>query len=858
MSIFSREKDEAKAEVVAKAAKPVKNKVARGAISTFYRKGVVLYLVSALSLGAAITTTHLVNQTQLAETIDAAAKIASDSMALQMASQVQERLFLLEQLAKDPAFIQSLPSAWVLVQDYTRELKAHFPRAEKVLLFSPEIATRDPEPVYGLDYSTVELVRSATRSNVAHIEMHQIGKPDQQIAMAAAIHLDNQPVVGYLMVYFPSKILTDQFSKLNPSNAYFELQQVAGGNAVSIASTGDAGLKVDAVPRILSVSDTSWQVGFWAQPKNEHLLLLLSGVAVLLLSLMAGVYFWICRGLSSSLRDDYASMLGMVRDMLAGRVNRGTATVKLSDSLGAFEMLDRMSRDKSLRASQTDMAATSSNAQSPTADFADGLSFEAESFFDEGDDLASDGSAAFNADANVVVKPEIFKAYDIRGVVADALTAQVVYLIGRAFGSQAAAQGQDTVVVGRDGRLSGPDLSAALIAGLRDSGRNVKNIGLVPTPVLYFATHLLNTGTGIIVTGSHNPPDYNGLKMMLAGNTLAGDDVQAIRRRVESRDFISGQGSLEDVSVTEQYIERIAADVHLPQSKKVVVDCGNGAAGEILPRLLRKLGCEVIELFCEIDGTFPNHHPDPSRPENLQDVIKAVREHKADIGLAFDGDGDRVGVITPDGKIIWPDRLMMLLSMDVLERNPGALIIYDVKCSRHLAKIISEYGGIPLMWNTGHSLIKAKMKETGALLAGEMSGHIFFKERWFGFDDGLYVASRLLEVLSKDHRDAASVFSFLPDSFNTPELSIKFPREGQQFQFMQKLMEIANFPGAQVTTIDGLRVDFEDGWGLVRASNTMPSLVLRFEGDTQESFQRIQDDFRALLNAVDANLSLPF
>jgi phosphomannomutase/phosphoglucomutase len=437
------------------------------------------------------------------------------------------------------------------------------------------------------------------------------------------------------------------------------------------------------------------------------------------------------------------------------------------------------------------------------------------------------------------------------------LTADVAFEIGRAIGSEAYYRGEQTVVVGRDGRLSGPELSDALIRGLLATGRDVKNIGEVPTPVLYFAAQYLGSNSGVMVTGSHNPANYNGFKVVLAGNTLSNEAIDSLRQRIESGDMLTGEGAVEEVDVLPDYIERVKSDVQIVRPLKVVVDCGNGVAGIAAPRLLKALGCEVVELFCDVDGRFPNHHPDPSRTENLAMLIQTVQEKGAELGIAFDGDGDRLGVVSSQGEIIWPDRLLMLLAMDVLARNPGAQIIYDVKSSRHVASVVAEHGGEPLMWATGHSLIKAKMKETGALLAGEMSGHIFFKERWFGFDDALYSAARLLEILANDPRSSSDVFSELPDSMSTPEINVPMA-EGEPAVFMEKLLKSAHFDNARVATIDGMRVEFERGWGLVRASNTTPCLALRFEADDELALSTIQDEFRRVMLQVDPSLSLPF
>jgi phosphomannomutase / phosphoglucomutase len=482
-------------------------------------------------------------------------------------------------------------------------------------------------------------------------------------------------------------------------------------------------------------------------------------------------------------------------------------------------------------------------------------------------DQGSDGSRASVRSASLQtgepIPSSIFRAYDIRGIAGQTLTPGIVYRIGRSIGSEAHERRQSSIVVGRDGRLSGESLAKALVDGLGDAGLQVVDIGVVPTPVLYFATHHLGIGSGVMVTGSHNPPDYNGLKIVLAGETLAGDSIQALRRRIEIGDLRTGRGERRELDLVPDYIQRVVSAIDLARSMRVVLDCGNGVAGAVAPALFRALGCDVVELFCAVDGHFPNHHPDPSQPENLEDVIGAVRSKGADVGLAFDGDGDRLGVVDDQGTIIWPDRQMMLYAGDVLAHNPGAVVIYDVKCTAQLDRVITEHGGHGLMWKTGHSLIKARLKETGALLAGEMSGHIFFRDGWYGFDDALYSGARLLRILARDGRRPSEVFSSLPNAANTPELHLDMG-EGEHFRLMARLLEqvpsIAGerFAGAKLSTIDGLRVDFADRWGLVRASNTTPCLVLRFEGATDDSLERIKQDFRALLRSLDCKLTLPF
>ena len=450
------------------------------------------------------------------------------------------------------------------------------------------------------------------------------------------------------------------------------------------------------------------------------------------------------------------------------------------------------------------------------------------------------------------VDPSIFKAYDIRGVVGKTLSESIAEHLGRAFGSEAVAAGEKAVAVGRDGRLSGPGLAAALIRGLASTGRDVVDIGAGSTPMLYYVAATRGQHgchSGIQVTGSHNPKDYNGFKMVLAGKAIYGDAIQALRQRIEREDYVRRPGRCAPMDIVPEYSARIANDCRLARPMKIVVDSGNGIPGASAPAILRAMGCEVIELYSEVDGDFPNHHPDPSKPENLADLIRTVQRTGAELGLAFDGDGDRLGVVTVDGHIIYPDRQLMLLAQDVLARNPGASVIFDVKCTQRLAPAIRAAGGVPVMWKTGHSLIKARMRELGAPIAGEMSGHIFFGERWYGFDDATYTAARLLEILSRS-KNPSAVLDALPTSHSTPELNVPCA-EGEPKQVVQRLLETARFPGAkEVVTIDGLRVEYDDGFGLVRSSNTTPVLVLRFEGHTPEALHRIEADMMAALRAV--------
>jgi phosphomannomutase/phosphoglucomutase len=568
-----------------------------------------------------------------------------------------------------------------------------------------------------------------------------------------------------------------------------------------------------------------------------------------MLALIAPLLVWRLRMVQGALREDQGGVVDMVEAAVSGRPPV-RPRLRLAESEALLARLDSLLRARTARpvvpvpppASPEEPPVSTRAAPDKTAiDRAFGRVRPAAA--------ARAGASALPAD--------IFMAYDIRGVAGKTLTPEVMTLLGRAIGSEAYEHGQQTVILGRDCRESGAALAEALAQGLRASGRDVVDLGMVPTPLLYFATRFLGSDCGVMVTGSHNPPEYNGLKLELGGEAVNGERLQALARRVERGDLLQGDGAYRTQNLLADYVDRVASDVRLARPMKLVVDCGNGSAGGLVPALLRTLGCEVVELYCEPDGRFPNHQPDPSRPENLADLSSAVRRQAADLGLAFDGDGDRLGVVDTQGKIIWPDRLLMLLAQDVLSRQPGADIIYDVKSTRDLASYILLHGGCPLMWKSGHSLMRAKLKETGALLAGELSGHIFFEERWYGFDDGPYAAARLLEILSEDPRSPAEVFAELPESLSTPELLVATPK-GNQHELARRMAEKADLKGATLTTIDGLRAELAKGWGLVRASNTTPHLMFRFEADDAAGLAEIETLFRTLALSVDPDLELPF
>ena len=769
-------------------------------------------------------------------------------------------------LAADPVAEQALENVTSdALHQREAEIAVLFPEAMRVMLLQSDIVrTARPADFPDLGYADIDLLDTLGRGTAPALETHQFGTDHGHVDFVSRVESrSNRSLLGFLLLSFRDEFLTEVLSDVAKNSAgYVELQQpLQKGKPLVIAKYGDTSLVQNGNALTRSVEGTTWKMHYWPpapaalgfelNPNNYAMIFIGAGVVVLIL--IAGFGYWI----SSTTRKDLNHIVSLVRDVISGRLLRQVSDLRLRNFVNTYDVISRIDVDVTPAPVKTNESVEEEEyeqAEISTPGFE-----TIDLIFQDNNAMTSESiePVANNTVEMKEVPANIFKAYDIRGIVGETLTADLMVDIGRAIGSEAYNRGQQTVVVARDGRLSGPELLDALIKGLMESGRDVVNLGLVPTPVLYFATHYMSTSSGVMLTGSHNPSNYNGLKMVLKGETLSGDTIQTLRQRIETSDFQTGVGSVEETDIVPDYIESIVGDVELSRPLKVVVDCGNGAAGDLAPRLLRSLGCEVIDLFCEIDGNFPNHHPDPSKPENLSDVIEAVMTNGADLGLAFDGDGDRLGVIDSRGNVIWPDRQMVLYSKDVISRNPGAEIIFDVKCSRHLGPAIKSFGGKPGMWKTGHSLIKARMKETGALLAGEMSGHIFFKERWYGFDDALYTAARLLEIVSKDLRSTYELFAEIPNAVSTPELNLQMD-DAVVRGFMQQLVDTADFPDASIITIDGLRVEFDDGWGLVRASNTTPCLVIRFEADNPSALKRIQGEFRQLMLGLDSTLILPF
>ncbi len=804
-------------------------------IQTCVRNMVIALVLIALLFGAVWYLLHQLGQKQTA--MERAANVA-ESVVGQLSEQIHLYQSLLQSVAREsglPALLLAGDAGRLARKE--REIQQRIPAAMRVHLLPPRWDNLQGEPERQLSFAALTMLRAAEQSDGATAaEVHQLNTPQQHISMAVRVVDEANEVVGVIYLVLPVGLA--QRSLAGVSDINVEIRQVAGDQAVRFAGKGDA-IDGEGTGRI-PVSGSIWRVAF--QPTisaGESIPLLELAVPALGLVLAIAVLLLLARRLTKALREDRTTIEAMSGRLARGRPIR-SQIARIAELQMTFDRLVQMGQELSGNGEpHAPMPQALRRAPPPIP--------SAQAPIEE---------AAAPA-AGAMLPATIFRAYDIRGVVDRDLTPETVYQLGRAIGSEAYDRGQQVVIVGRDGRLSGPALGAELCRGLLASGRDVVDIGVVPTPVLYFATHLLGSGSGVVLTGSHNPPEYNGLKVVIGGETLSGEAIQLLRRRVETGNLLEGDGTRQERDLLPDYVGRITEDVQLVRPLKVVVDCGNGAAAVIAPALFKALGCQVVELYCEVDGKFPNHHPDPGRPENLQALIREVKSQQADIGFAFDGDGDRLGVVDSEGKIIWPDRLLMLFARDVLSRQPGTDIIYDVKSSRHLAGDILSHGGRPLMWKTGHSLIKAKMMETGALLAGELSGHIFFKERWYGFDDGIYAGARLLEILAADPRSSAEVFEELPEGVSTPELSVAVP-EGAGAKLVEKLVAHGEIPGAKLVTIDGMRAEFEHGWGLVRPSNTTPALIFRFEADDARALGEVQARFRQLLLEIQPDLKLPF
>jgi phosphomannomutase/phosphoglucomutase len=824
--------------------------------------------IAGIFLVMAVTGWYLLNSSRRSQEEAArhALKVRAQELAQQAARPIVTVRTKLAALAREPGVRALFQQGDVIaVAGGAAEYEGRFPDALNLRFLLPGHYTLDNSSKPPLSYASLAMLQKAEKTDSPiGAEAHLFGRPDQHIALVQRVNDQGGQLIGLIHLSLDVSLFKQSLAGLNLSNAYVELHQSAAGRSLILAARGNAAYK-QGKPVTASLEDSRWNLAYWparapGATGKEAALGLLAPAAGLTLFLLLGVAVAVFFGRRpAGPRDTDAGSAGGV--IYAGAVRN----IMDGAHPGLKDLVPHLPGGKGGGATGTPSEALSGsdditmivNRGSPARQ-----ALEEGEMFDltgGGGDAAGLPASPPAAEAPVEISPVIFRAYDIRGVVEEDLTAGVVELIGRAVGSEAGARGEQAIVVGRDGRHSSPELAGALIKGIRAAGRDVIDVGMVPTPVLYFAAQTLDAGSGVMVTGSHNGPEYNGLKIVLGGDTLFEDGIQRIYQRITGGELNNGDGALSSAEIISDYIHRISEDipVSLSGSLKLVVDCGNGVTGIVAPQLFRALGHDVTELYCEVDGGFPNHHPDPSQPENLAALIEKVNSEGADLGLAFDGDGDRLGVIDGRGNIIWPDRQLMVLARDVLSRNPGAEIIYDVKCSRHLKSIIESSGGRPLMWKTGHSLIKRRMKEDNALLAGEMSGHIFFKERWYGFDDAVYAAARLLEVIVNAGTEPSNFFEDVPEGVSTPELRIDLPEE-QHRTVMQELEAAAVFDDAEIIKVDGLRIEFADGWGLIRPSNTTPCLVLRFEAENREALERIQEAFRGLILSVNPDLKLPF
>jgi len=790
---------------------------------------------------------------------------ARDVAARNIATNVQQNLGQLKEklsaLAKDAQTIELFQqdADAATLRAVAAEKEPLFDQALKLRYLNPGSYSQDDSEVPPLSYASLDMLNKAETTSQINTEVHLFGAINQHVVMIERVVNNAFELIGLLHLSLNVSLLNDLLNGIDLDNGYAELTQRAAGKTLVLAKIGDESQRQGAATTV-SVNDTRWIIAYWSGSSpimseggasSSIIPIILIVLALLLIG--AGVYFVVIKKGSSSSEDvgDLLTYEGAVRAIAEGahagveqliphlpKADRITTNLKpLSQGINTDDATMIVMPPSEPEASASE-----------TTDQADTFDITAE----------PEQESAPSEPEQPQIAPVIFRAYDIRGVVGETLTEAAVYEIARAIGTMAHERGEQGIVVARDGRDSSPELCEALIKGLTSTGRDVIDIGMVPTPVLYFATYHLETGSGVMVTGSHNAAEYNGLKIMLGGNTLSGDDIKDIQNRTISGEHAVGQGDVRHADISADYVRRITEDipVALGSSLKIVVDCGNGVAGTLAPQLLNAIGHDVIELYCDIDGKFPNHHPDPSQPENLKDLVDKVKAEGADVGFAFDGDGDRLGLVDGEGNIIWPDRQLMLLAKDVLSRNQGANIIFDVKCSRYLKSIIESNGGVPMMWKTGHSFIKNKMKEVDAPLAGELSGHIFFKERWYGFDDALYTAARFIEIFTNAKQTPTELFSELPEGVSTPELRMALT-EDQHAGFMEELVEKMAVPGVEISDLDGLRIEYSDGWGLARPSNTSPNIILRFEGENEAALERIKSEFRAAIQEI-IPVDLPF
>ncbi len=838
-------------------------------MSKFFILLSAIMLVLVLAVGGGVFWLTLPDMKQAKQ--EAAERVA-ESVADSVSGHIQSLQSTLDGMTQLPEVIRLLNSYNLHeAEKLQMHLKLVLPHARSIRILAKEVTEVDQSVVPHMGYADLEMVQATLQSPQQPVI--QGSREHRHLALTSVIKSEGE-VVGVILASLKYDFLAQFADTFTQTSGFLEIRQ----KKKVLAASGDEAIKSEAEAKI-NINGSGWHVVFWPNLHTSSSMLTLLLALLSLSSLTVCLVFFMCyRKLAAYLRQDQSSVINAAKDLLNGKIS-GNYPVHLSEMRPVItnlvqykRVVDQQGEEVNDDATDIDDGFFEDGLESSFLDINRGIELEEDEevgialpSMDEGD-RPLEMPASFSTNG---VEPQpfvdlsetdkVFKMYDVRGIAGQTLTSDLMVNIGKALGSEAEAIGAGTVVVGRDGRISSEEFVQSLIEGIISTGRNVLDIGLVPSPVLYFVTHHSEGRTGAIVTASHNPPEYNGVKLVVNGEALYGNKIKQLQQRIENADFIAGMtGAVEkNTMFANEYLGMLCEDIHMERPMKVVVDCANGAASELAPTLLKTIGCEVVELYCDVDGNFPNHHPDPSRPENMQDLIANVKEHQADIGFAFDGDGDRLGVVDSSGKIIWADRQLMLFAKNVLAEKPGSEIIFDVKCSRHLTDTVIKYGGRPLMWKTGHSLIKAKVRESGAVLAGEMSGHIIFNDRWFNFDDALYGACRMIEILSADSRASSDVFADFPDSICTPEINVTI-QEGQGPRIVEQMFSQANFQDGNVLNIDGMRVEFDDGWGLVRPSNTTPSLVLRFEADTEDALIRIQAQFKQLMLQIEPGLELSF
>lgn len=841
-----------------KSAAPRKSGKGNRSILSFLLFPIVFLLVA---IGAAA---YVVIKVQIAPVNERHQQALIDNIANQYNAYINNVLeqhdVLMDQIASSQYVIDQVSQGDPeLLREAESFVASQIPYGLSVHVFPVRQARLIPDDNPPLSHAGLDMIRKAEQGQTLAMEAHQ-HDGEAYLQTVKAVRNNAGRLIGTVAIAQSLDYLTQQLGGIDGTKGNLLIEQQFQGAPRQTLVTYGAKNTNDVIR--LTINNPNWTLTF--QPSDElayatvlstNLLWTIFGVLAVisvLPILLAG------QRVQQTLRQDANAFAREVQNLLSGQ-KTAHSDFEFAIFSTLAKTINRMRMGKQGGRGPAAPTATG-NGVLETPGLAPAPHEEPNDFdvpmMDSDSDLLGMNQSP-STPPRTVVKPEIFRAYDIRGIVGQALTNDTAHQIGLAIGSEAYDRGEQTIIVGRDGRLSSPDLTQALIRGLIASGRDVIDIGMVPTPVCYFACQHLKVGSCVMVTGSHNPANYNGFKIVLGGNTLMDDEIKGLYHRIENQNFLSGSGNSTSQDVSAAYLQRIGQDVKARRPLKVVIDCGNGVAGNLAPQLVKGIGCHVLPLFCDVDGNFPNHHPDPSDPNNMQDLTRTVVETRADLGLAFDGDGDRIGLVTNSGKIIHADRLLMLLSKQVLQSNPGATVLFDVKSSRRLKDLILGFGGKPIMWKTGHSFMKRKMRETGAALAGEMSGHIFYQDRWYGFDDALYTAARLIEILAGQNETLDTLFAELPQDLSTPELSISTTDE-RKFRVIEALQRNAQFPSGQVTDIDGVRVDFQDGWGLVRASNTSPKLVCRFEADNPEALRRIQDQFKQQMLGVDSQLQIPF